>query len=85
MSSVDTAMPPAGTATAPAVPRLEERSALHALGWAAALPLRLIDAPMRGVQKLIGERGMPYVFLLPRPWENGFAVACSQMNFTDGT
>ena len=21
----------------------------------------------------------------PRPWENGFAVACSQMNFTDGT
>jgi alpha-1,4-digalacturonate transport system permease protein len=30
-----------------------------------AVPLRLIDWPMRGLQKLIGERRMAYVFLLP--------------------
>jgi alpha-1,4-digalacturonate transport system permease protein len=30
-----------------------------------ALPLRLIDGPMRAIQGLIGERRMAYVFLLP--------------------
>jgi alpha-1,4-digalacturonate transport system permease protein len=32
---------------------------------ALAVPLRLIDWPMRMLQKLIGERRMAYVFLLP--------------------
>jgi alpha-1,4-digalacturonate transport system permease protein len=32
---------------------------------ALAVPLRLIDWPMRALQKLIGERRMAYVFLLP--------------------
>jgi alpha-1,4-digalacturonate transport system permease protein len=31
--------------------------------WAALV--RLLDPPMRGLQRLIGERRMPYVFLLP--------------------
>lgn len=36
-----------------------------ALARAASLPLRLLDPPMRALQGAIGERRMPYVFLLP--------------------
>ena len=58
----------ATTMAAPARPAMGARlkgGLLRGLAWPAQLPLRLIDGPMRGVQRLVGERRMPYVFLVP--------------------
>ncbi|AOO82359.1 sugar ABC transporter permease [Bosea vaviloviae] len=41
------------------------RSAARWLGLFVAALMRLIDWPMRGLQRLLGERRMAYVFLLP--------------------
>ncbi|MDB5501328.1 MAG: sugar transporter permease [Tardiphaga sp.] len=49
---------PAGTVPAAAI-------VARPLGALIALPLRLLDAPMRALQRTIGERRMPYVFLAP--------------------
>lgn len=38
---------------------------LRLLARPASLPMRLADGPMRALQRLVGERGMPYVFLVP--------------------
>ncbi len=42
------------------------RSSLGGIaGTVAALAMRLVDRPMAGVQRVIGARRMPYIFLLP--------------------
>lgn len=50
---------------APAIAGREESALRRLLGWCALLPLRALERPMRLLQRLLGERGMPYVFLLP--------------------
>ena len=49
----------------PSAPRREGAGAAGFLAAPLALVLRLVDLPMRAIQRLIGERRMAYVFLLP--------------------
>lgn len=52
-------------ASADTNPRRDGAGAAGALAAPLALLMRLVDWPMRALQRLIGERRMAYVFLLP--------------------